>query len=86
MKSAAFQKVSVITVAVIALVFGPATVGTAFAEEPGWQTPLPEAGEIVSGVLEEPGWQTPLPEAGEIVSGVLEEPGWQTPPSEPGWQ
>ena len=40
MKSAAFQKVSVITVAVIALVFGPATVGTAFAEEPGADDPV----------------------------------------------
>ncbi|MFH8934750.1 hypothetical protein [Streptomyces griseosporeus] len=67
MKSAAFQKVSVITLAVIALVLGPATVGTAFADEPGWQTPLPEVGQIVTGPLEDPGWQTPLPG----------EPGWQ---------
>lgn len=57
MKSA-FQKVSALTVAVVALVLVPATAGTASAGEPGWQTPpVPSVGEIVSDVLGEPGWQ-----------------------------
>ncbi|GGK46596.1 hypothetical protein [Streptomyces flaveus] len=58
MKSA-FQKVSAITVAVVALVLVPATAGTASAEEPGWHSPVTRAGEIVTDALEEPGWQNP---------------------------
>ncbi|MER5952034.1 hypothetical protein ABT127_38950 [Streptomyces sp. NPDC001904] len=66
MRSAAFQKVSVVAVAVIALVLGPVAVGSAFADEPGWQTPPPKAGEVVPAPPGEPGWQAPPAE-----------PGWQ---------
>ncbi|MFC4464312.1 hypothetical protein ACFPH6_06985 [Streptomyces xiangluensis] len=58
MKSA-FQKVSAITVAVVALVLVPATAGTASAEEPGQHSPVTRVGEIVTEVPGEPGWQVP---------------------------
>ncbi|MEU8852907.1 hypothetical protein AB0C70_43365 [Streptomyces sp. NPDC048564] len=70
MKSA-FQKVSAISVAVVALVLVPATAGTASADEPGWQSPVACVGEIVTDILDEPGWQR-LPG----------EPGWQNPPAD----
>ncbi|MGW1616195.1 hypothetical protein ACWCQZ_43440 [Streptomyces sp. NPDC002285] len=70
MKSA-FQKVSAISVAVVALVLVPATAGTASADEPGWQSPVERVGETVTDLLDEPGWQR-LPG----------EPGWQNPPAD----
>ncbi|MCX4830332.1 hypothetical protein OG746_16495 [Streptomyces sp. NBC_01016] len=68
MRSAAFQKVSVVAVAVIALALGPVTVGGAFAGEgePGWQTPSSKAGETISELPGDPGLQE-----------VPGEPGWQ---------
>ncbi|MGW6737478.1 hypothetical protein [Streptomyces sp. NPDC055013] len=70
MKSA-FQKVSAISVAVVALVLVPVTAGTASADEPGWQSPVARVGETVTDLLDEPGWQR-LPG----------EPGWQNPPAD----
>ncbi|WP_338781611.1 hypothetical protein [Streptomyces sp. DG1A-41] len=70
MKSA-FQKVSAITVAVVALALVPVTAGTASAEEPGWQSPVARVGETVTDVLGEPGWQD-----------VPNEPGWQNLPAD----
>ena len=58
MKSA-FQKVSAITVAVVALALVSATAGTASAEEPGRHSPVTRAVETVTEVPGEPGWQVP---------------------------
>ncbi|NEC20051.1 hypothetical protein [Streptomyces parvus] len=66
MKSATFQKVSATTVAVVALVLGPVAAGSAYAGEPGWQTPVPVVGPVVPDLPQEPGWQK-----------VPREPGWQ---------
>ncbi|MET7732928.1 hypothetical protein ABZT02_16370 [Streptomyces sp. NPDC005402] len=70
MKSA-LQKVSAITVAVLALALVPATAGTASADEPGWQAPVEQVGDTVTDLLGEPGWQR-----------VPQEPGWQNLPAD----
>ncbi|MFJ6609056.1 hypothetical protein ACIQPT_02145 [Streptomyces sp. NPDC091289] len=66
MRSAAFQRLSVVAVSVVALLLGPVAVGTAAAEEPGWQSETPKAGEVVPEPSGEPGRQ-----------GPAADPGWQ---------
>ncbi|MFB8105079.1 hypothetical protein ACFC3O_19905 [Streptomyces sp. NPDC056007] len=66
MRSAAFQKLSVVAVSAVALLLGPVAVGSAAAEEPGWQTEPSKVGEVIPAPSGEPGWQS-----------LAVDPGWQ---------